>query len=118
MEFVRREAPYLAPKADVSSMMQQVLLALRDKVVNPNALLHLLTRAPGLHTILRESFDTDLTFDKLVSLAVMVDEIPRENIRSGVIDSSYAYPATTTTGAQVLIPNYARIQTLIAETLP
>lgn len=103
---------------DRSRRQQQVLLALRDKAANPDTLFHLLTRAPGLHTILVDSFDTDLTFDKLVSLAMMVNEVPPENIRNGVIDTAYATPATTTTGAQVLIPNYTRIQILIAETLP
>jgi len=97
---------------------QQVLLALRDKATNPDTLFHLLTRSAGLHTILFESFDTDLPLDRLVSLSMMVNEVPRENIRSGAIDKSYVTPATTRTGAQVLVPNYPRIQVLIAETLP
>ncbi len=42
MEFVRREAPYLAPKADVQSMMLQVLLALV-----PAALAHIWYFGPG-----------------------------------------------------------------------
>ncbi|NIA27334.1 MAG: RnfABCDGE type electron transport complex subunit D [Desulfobulbaceae bacterium] len=43
MEFVRREAPYLAPKVDVSSMMLQVLVALI-----PAALAHVWYFGPGL----------------------------------------------------------------------
>ena len=42
MEFVRREAPYLAPKANVQSMMLQVLLALV-----PAALAHIWYFGPG-----------------------------------------------------------------------
>jgi len=42
MEFVRREAPYLAPKADVASMMLQVLVALI-----PAALAHVWYFGPG-----------------------------------------------------------------------
>ena len=42
MDFVRREAPYLAPKADVASMMLQVLLALI-----PAALAHVWYFGPG-----------------------------------------------------------------------
>ncbi len=42
MEFVRREAPYLAPKADVASMMLQVIVALI-----PAALAHLWYFGPG-----------------------------------------------------------------------
>jgi len=43
MEFVRREAPHLAPKVDVSSMMLQVLVALV-----PAALAHVWYFGPGL----------------------------------------------------------------------
>jgi len=42
MEFVRREAPYLAPRADVASMMLQVLVALV-----PAALAHIWYFGPG-----------------------------------------------------------------------
>ena len=42
MEFVRREAPYLAPKGDVASMMLQVLVALV-----PAALAHVWYFGPG-----------------------------------------------------------------------
>ena len=42
MEFVRREAPYIAPKANVSSMMLQVLVALI-----PAALAHVWYFGPG-----------------------------------------------------------------------
>ena len=42
MEFARREAPYLAAKADVSSMMLQVLVALI-----PAALAHVWYFGPG-----------------------------------------------------------------------
>ena len=43
MDFARREAPYLAPEADVASMMLQVLLALI-----PAALAHVWYFGPGL----------------------------------------------------------------------
>jgi electron transport complex protein RnfD len=43
MDFARREAPYLAPQADVASMMLQVLLALI-----PAALAHVWYFGPGL----------------------------------------------------------------------
>jgi anionic cell wall polymer biosynthesis LytR-Cps2A-Psr (LCP) family protein len=101
-----------------SRRQQQVLLALRDEVTSPDTLFHLLTRAPGLQVVLKDSFDTDLTLDTMVSLAMMVNEIPRDNIHSAVIDKTYVTPVTTTTGAQVLVPNYSRIQILITETLP
>ena len=42
MEFPRRDAPYLSPKADVSAMMLQVLLALI-----PAALAHIWYFGPG-----------------------------------------------------------------------
>ena len=42
MDFVRREAPYLRPNADVTSMMLQVLLALI-----PGALAHMWYFGPG-----------------------------------------------------------------------
>ena len=43
MEFERREAPYLAPTANVAGIMQQVLLALV-----PAAIAHVWFFGPGL----------------------------------------------------------------------
>jgi electron transport complex protein RnfD len=43
MEFVRRDAPYLAPKVDVPSIMRQVLYALI-----PGTIVHVWYFGPGL----------------------------------------------------------------------
>jgi hypothetical protein len=58
---------------------------------------------------------TNLTFEQLLSLAQLAQEIPRENIQFGVIDNLYVDLAQTNTGDQVLIPRQSGINFLLQQ---
>jgi len=83
---------------------QQVVLAVRDKVLSVGNLPTLLAQAPGIYNTLQESIQTNLTVEQMIALALLAQEIPRENIMSGVIDYRYVTEETTAEGRQVLMP--------------
>lgn len=95
---------------------QATLLAVRDKLLNANMLPSLIAQAPSLWQSLSDNVYTGLTFEQMVQLGLYVKDIPLENIELGVINYEYLIPYTTEDGASVLIPNRARLGTLMVNT--
>jgi LCP family protein required for cell wall assembly len=93
---------------------QEVLLAVRERVLNVNMLPDLLTQAPNLWNSLSRNVKTGLTLDQLLRLAVYLKDIPRENIRQAVIDYRYV-TGTMWDGASVLVPDRAALGPLMVE---
>ncbi|MBL8055430.1 MAG: LCP family protein [Anaerolineales bacterium] len=91
---------------------QQVVMAVRDKVVSLDMLPQLLLKAPTLYQALNESIQTDLTLDQIVALALLAPDIPRENVTQAVIDYQYVLEYTTPDGLQVLVPQRDKIREL------
>lgn len=94
---------------------QQVVYAVRDRVFSADVLPGLLLQAPTLWQTLTENFYTGLTLEQLITLAVWVRDIPRENISTGVLDNTYTRFYTTAGGASVLIPDQSRLPALLTE---
>jgi LCP family protein required for cell wall assembly len=91
---------------------QQVALAVIDRVVGFDMIPTLVTKAPSLYQGLSEGIRTNLSLDEMIALGWLVVQVPRENIRQGVIGppNMIAY-VTRPDGAQVLraIPDQIRI---------
>lgn len=81
---------------------QQVVLAIRDKAIGLG-LPELIRQAPALYRNLEQGVRTDLTLDQMIRLATAVNDVPRENIKSDVLDYRYVTSYRTEQGAQVLI---------------
>ncbi|NDJ35981.1 MAG: LCP family protein [Chloroflexi bacterium] len=94
---------------------QQVLFAIRDKVVNPETFPTLVARAPTLYEAVRDSIVSDMNLDQMIQLASSAQQVERDDIRTGVIDASYTVRHFTEQGADVAIPNRARIGALLYE---
>lgn len=94
---------------------QAVLFAIRDRILSLNMLPQLVQRAPSLYGTLSDSIQTNFTLDQMIELAGLVQDVERDNIRSGVIDSNYTVGYTTPEGAQVLIPDRDEIGPLLDE---
>jgi len=94
---------------------QDVLFAIRERVLSLNMLPTLIQKAPTLYATLSDSIVTNMTLDQMISLAMLAQDIPRENIRTGVIDANYTRDYITGQGAQVLIPDRERIGPLLHE---
>lgn len=101
---------------DRARRQQQVVLAVRDKVLSLNMLPQLVLQAPTLYATLNQSIQTDLSLQQIIELALLAQDIPRDRIKSGVIDYQYVleYSFTTNEGAvrQVLVPLRDRIREL------
>lgn len=91
---------------------QQVVLAVREKVLTLNMLPSLITQAPQLYKTLNESVWTDLSLEQIVGLALLAQDIQRENIQHEVIDYRYVLDYTTEDGRQVLVPIKEKIREL------
>jgi len=91
---------------------QQVVLAIREKVLAPGTLARLITEAPQLYQTLNQSVWTNMSLNQIIGLALLAQDIPREDIRSAVIDYQYVLDYTTPEGRQVLVPLRDKIREL------
>ena len=92
---------------------QQVILAIKDKVLSTGELPRLIVRAPALLNILSDAIQTDMPLSKMIALANMARNMKLDNIRRLIIDVDMVEPAITDTGAWVLMPKMDRIQAAI-----
>lgn len=97
-----------------SARQQQVIMGVREKVLNLGAE-QLLIQFPKLYAEISEGVRTDLTLADMYSLASIAREMPRENIKTVVLDYQYFYNYLTPDGQQVLILQNALIGPVIAE---
>lgn len=94
---------------------QQVIFAIRDKIMDFGMVPSLVTQAPALWDSWQDNVYTGLSFEQMIQLGLYVKDIPRENIVMGVVNYEYLQGYTTQSGASVLIPNRARLGNLMIE---
>lgn len=94
---------------------QEVLYAIRDRVLEPGVLAQLIVQSPTLFDQYQDNVATGLSLDQMIQITLFLKDIPRENISTGVIDQRYISNYQTSSGAQVLIPNRNRLGTLMVE---
>jgi LCP family protein required for cell wall assembly len=75
---------------------QKVIMAIRDKVLDPAQFPKLLVQAPQLYNTFSAGIHTNMSFEDAVKLAVLAKDIPVESIKRGVIDNNMALFATVT----------------------
>jgi len=99
---------------DRAKRQQQVIMAVRDKVVSLNMLPTLIAKSPTMFQTLNENVTTNLALDQILALALLAPDIPPENIQSVVIDYQYVTEGTTPGDPpqQVLIPLRDKIREL------
>ena len=81
---------------------QQVILAIRDKVLAPGNFLKLMAEAPTLYAELSGGVNTNLTLDDLRRLAMLAKDIPLDSIQHGVIDYTMMQDGTVDVNGQIL----------------
>ncbi len=97
-----------------SRRQQQLLLAVRDKVV-ALGIGSMLQQAPAFYQQLEQGIRTDLSMEQMIRLATTLSGIPAENIHSEVLDQRYVNSHVTEQGAQVLVLNNAVVTPLIQQ---
>ncbi len=93
---------------------QQVILAIRDKLLEPETFTSLLSQAPQLYAEFSSGIHTNMSLEDAIQLAVLAKDIRVDDIKRGVIDNTMAIPADTTINgvpANVLrpVPDLIRI---------
>lgn len=92
---------------------QQVILALKDKLLGQKLLTGLLPKLPQLVSSLGDAVQTDLPLDQAIALAREADELGLDHINQLVIDNTLTTPSVTEGGAWVLLPNRDEIRPLV-----
>lgn len=75
---------------------QQVIMAIRDKVLDPKQFPMLLAQAPQVYEAFSAGVHTNMSLEDAMKLAVLAKDIPIESIKRGVIDNNMALFATVT----------------------
>jgi LCP family protein required for cell wall assembly len=94
---------------------QQVLNAVRDRILSLDLLPSLIVQAPSMYANLSENIYTGLTLDQMIQLAWYFKDIPTDSIHMGVVDQRYTFNYTTAEGAQVLVPDRSLLGPLMVE---
>jgi LCP family protein required for cell wall assembly len=89
---------------------QQVLVALKDKLLGQNLITELLPRLPALAISLGDAVRTDLPLDDGMALARALNRLDLDTVDQLVIDETLTTPTVTEAGAWVLLPNREAIR--------
>lgn len=71
---------------DRSQRQQDVIMAVRDKAMDPKNFTTMLVNAPNIYNSIQSGIRTNLTFNDIMRLGMLARDIPLENIKKGVID--------------------------------
>ncbi len=97
---------------DRAQRQQQVIMAVRDRILSLQLLPVLLGKAPQLYAELSGGVQTNLTFEEILQLGLLVSEVAAEDIERGAIGLEHTLFANTSEGASVLIPLSEKIREL------
>jgi hypothetical protein len=79
-----------------ANRQQKVIMAIRDKVLDPAQFPKFLAQAPQIYETFSSGIHTNMSLEDAVKLAVLAKDIPVESIKQGVIDNNMALFANVT----------------------
>lgn len=96
---------------DRSKRQQEVIMAIRDQVMNFNMLPTLIARSPALYQELADGIHTNLTLQQTIQLAYLAQQIDPANIKRGVITPDMVVFGKSPDGLDIMkpIPDKIRI---------
>lgn len=97
---------------DRARRQQEVLIAMRDQAFDPANFPNLIANAPNIYNDLQAGINTNMRFEDAMRLAVLLQQIPLESIKRGIIDYSMAYLDMTPDGASIMKPIPDKIREL------
>ncbi len=97
---------------DRANRQQQVIMAIRDKILSINMLPTLIAKAPDLYAQLSAGIKTNLTLDQVIQLAYLATQIPQDSIKKAVISYNEAALGTSPDGLSILVPYPDKIRLL------
>lgn len=94
---------------DRAERQQQVILAVRDRILSAELLPRLIKNSPGLYDALSAGVRTNLTLTQVIRMAWIAQQIPEENIHRGQIGVDQVEFAFSDDGQDILRPLYDAI---------
>ncbi len=92
---------------------QQVILALRDRVLSQDMLPTMIRNLPALVRSLSKSIQTDIPLDRLITLAELGRQVDFNQVEQAVIDCSLGECTYSEAGAWILIPERNKIRAVV-----
>ena len=89
---------------DRAMRQQQVIFAIRNKILSVDILPTLVSKAPTLYNELASGIRTNMTLDEVIKLALLAQTIPDENIQKGIINKDNVFFGFSPDGLSILIP--------------
>lgn len=100
---------------DRAERQQEVILGVRTKVLSAGGVLDVVSNPVTLWEALADNVRTDINLNDMVSLALLAETVPSDNIRQGQIGQGEVLSSTNEQGDQVLVPINGDISQLISD---
>ena len=100
---------------DRASRQQEVIMAVRHRVVSLGGILDLLPVATDLWESMQQNVRTNMSFADIASLSLTAEGIPSENIRQGQISYDDVLTSTSPDGEDILLPIATDIGILVQD---
>jgi len=97
---------------DRAARQQQVIMAIRDNVLNYYSLPKLISRAPAIYADLQSGIHTNLSLDEAIKLAWLVAQVDDRNIKRAVIGTDMINFGTSPDGLSIMKPLPDKIRVL------
>ena len=90
---------------DRADRQQQVVLAIRDQILDLGTLPTLIANAPTIYNNLRNGIHSNLNLKETISLAWTAAQIPKENTSRGIIGPNEVTISVSPDGMDILLPD-------------
>ena len=89
---------------DRALRQQQVIFGIRDRLLSPESLSVLISKAPAIYKEIASGVQTNMTLDELIKLAVMAQRVSEDNIQRQAISAQEVIFAESPDEQSVLVP--------------
>jgi len=100
---------------DRSRRQQEVIMAVRDRVLSAGGVISLIPRVPALWESVQDNVRTNLSLPEIVRLALAAESISAENIRQGQITFEEVLMQQSPQGEDILVPIATDIRLLVQD---
>jgi LCP family protein required for cell wall assembly len=97
---------------DRAERQQQVIMAIRKRILNAEMLPRLVARAPAIYEQIASGIQTNLTLEQAIQLAWLAQQVPEEEIKHGSIGAEHINFGKSPDGDDVLKPRPEQIRIL------
>lgn len=97
---------------DRASRQQELIMAVRDRILEFNMLPNLVANAPQIYEDLSAGINTNMSLNQVIKLAWSAIDIDRENIKQVIISNEYVTLGKSPDGLDILIPIPDKIRLL------